>query len=62
MIDAVACTFAGDLVVFPQHRRQLQLLEVMAKQDLRRTAGRARRHRVNCSLAAHAALPGMRMA
>ena len=62
MIDAVAGAFAGDLVVFPQNRRQLQLLEVMRQQNLRRAAGRSRRHLVDARRAGHAAAPGTRTA
>jgi hypothetical protein len=29
MVDTVACRFARDLLILPQHRQQLQLLEVM---------------------------------
>ena len=58
MIDAVARAFTGDLVVFAQHRRQLQLLEMMAEQHLRRAD---RRHHIH-GLPTHAALPGTRTA
>ena len=61
MIDAVAGAFASDLVILAQDGRQLQLLEVVAEQHLRRSARRSRRHRIH-GLPAHAALPGMRMA
>ena len=54
MVGAVTRALAGHLVILAQHRRQLQLLEVMGEQHLRRGAiHRARRHRVGCS--AHAA-------
>ena len=57
MIDAITRAFAGHLVVLPQHRRQLQLLEMMRQQNLGRAAGRARRHRV-AGVAGHAASSG----
>ncbi len=62
MIDAVAGAFPSHLVVFPEHRRQLQLLEVVSEQNLRRVAGRSRRHLPGSRFAVHAALPGMRTA
>ena len=61
-LDAVAGAFAGDLVVFPQNGRQLQLLEVMRQQNLRGAARRSRRHRIDARLAGHAAVPGTRTA
>ena len=62
MIDAFARAVAGHLVVFPQERRQLQLLQVMGKQNLRGGARRPGRHRVRRRFAGHAALPGTRAA
>ena len=43
MIDVLGGAVAGELLVLAQHRRQLEPLEVVAQQDLRRL-GR-RRHR-----------------
>jgi hypothetical protein len=54
MIDAVAGALARHLVVFAKHRGQLQLLQVVGEKDLRRPAGRARRHGVEGRHAAHA--------
>ncbi len=53
VIRAVACALAGHLVILAQHGGQLQLLEVMGKQHLRRAAHRADRHRIGCAV--HAA-------
>jgi hypothetical protein len=53
VIAAVACALARDLVILSQHGGQLQLLELMGQQDLRRAAHRSDRHRIGC--AAHAA-------
>ncbi len=61
MIDAVPGAFPRDLVVFAQDRRQLQMLEVMGQQHLRRSRGGARRHHL-LRRARHAAAPGRRTA
>jgi len=41
MVDVLRRALSGDLLVLSEHGRQLQLLEVMLKQDLRRFAGGA---------------------
>ena len=41
VIDVLPRALPGELLVFPEHRRQLQLLQVVLEQDLRGFAGRA---------------------
>jgi hypothetical protein len=53
MIGTVTRALARHLVILAQHGGQLQLLEVMGQQHLRRAAHRADRHRIG--YAAHAA-------
>ena len=55
VVHAVAGALARHLLILAQHGGQLELLEVMGEQDLRRAARRARRHRSR--LAGHAASP-----
>jgi hypothetical protein len=50
VIDTIVRALTGNFVVFAQHHRQLQLLEVVGQQHLRRAAGRARGHRLIVSL------------
>ena len=56
MIGVVAGALARHLVILPQHRRQLQLFEVMGQQHLWRAAHGADRHRV-AGGRDHAAIP-----
>ena len=54
VVHALAGAFARHLVIFPQHGRQLQPLEMMREQDLRRATHSAQRRSI-VGRAAHAA-------
>jgi len=61
MIDAITRAFPGQLLILAQYRRQLELLEVMRQQNLRRACRGAGRHLVvRCP--AHAASSGRSVA
>jgi hypothetical protein len=62
MVNALPGALARDPVVLPKDRRQLQLLEVMGEQNLRRAARCASLPRMGGCLSGHEPLLAMRTA